>query len=451
MNFYKFFFAVTLLLSLKTYAKDNDSVASAIYDALETNPEVQATWHTFRAAKHSLRVAKAGNKPTVDLVANMQYKDRNYGSDTEFSSNDVEMVLTQSLYNGSRVKHEVNRFRQVQMVRYFEFTNSVETAARDTALAYLDVQQYQALVKLAEDNLNTHEKVFSQIEESVSAGVSRAADLEQINGRLALSESNVITDVNNLYDVSARFLRIVGRYPAVNLQAIPTQDLQIPNELKEVLEKTYRTSPSFFASMHNIEAEKLGVKTQKSNYKPQVDFIASYGSQSRDQFGLNNTITEGSVGLQFRYNLFRGGQDKASIKQAQEQVNVAKDLRDKTCRDVRQNIQIAFNEYTTSNRLLPILNQHKLSSSRVKTAYKDQFDIGQRTLLDVLDAENEYFESSRAYIDAQYRQKQALINVLAEIGILVKSLNISLNNLPNINDSDKVDIHSDIKYSCPKN
>lgn len=451
MKFSHLVISISFLLSSTTYAQEKDSISNAILDAIETNPDVQATWHTFYAAKHSLRVAKAGNKPTVDLVANTRYQDRNYGSDTEFSSNDIEMVLTQSLYNGSRVKHEVNRFRQIQMVRYFEFANSVENAARETALAYLDVQQYQALVKLAQENLTTHEKVFSQIEEGVSAGVTRAADLEQINGRLALSESNVITDVNNLYDVSARFLRIVGRAPNEDLQEIPVQNIDLPNNLQEILEKTYRTSPSFFASMHNIEAEKLGVKTQKSNYKPQVDFIASYGSQGRDQFGLNNTITEGSVGLQFRYNLFRGGQDKASIKQAQEQVNVAKDLRDKTCRDVRQNIQIAFNEYTTSNRLLPVLNQHKLSSSRVKTAYKDQFDIGQRTLLDVLDAENEYFESSRAYIDAQFRQKQALINVLAEIGILVKSLEISINNLPNINNLDKANIHSDIKYACPKN
>lgn len=443
--------SVVLLTSSMTYAQETDDISSAIYDAIETNPEVQANWHTFYAAKHSLRAAKAGNKPTVDLVANSQYKDRNYGSDTEFSSNDVEVVLTQSLYNGSKVKHEVNRFRQVQMVRYFEFINSVENTARETALAYLDVQQYQALVKLANDNLNTHEKVFSQIEESVSAGVSRAADLEQINGRLALSESNVITDTNNLYDVSARFLRIVGRQPKDNLQTISTQGIVIAKELPVILEQTYRTSPAFFATMHNIEAEKIGVKTQKSNYKPQLDFVARYGSQSRDQFGLNNTITEGSVGLQFRYNLFRGGRDKATIKQAQEQVNVAKDLRDKTCRDVRQNIQIAFNEYTTSNRLIPVLNQHKLSSSRVKTAYKDQFDIGQRTLLDVLDAENEYFESSRAYIDAQYRQKQALINVLAEIGILVKSLDVTLNNLPNINDLEKAHIQSDIQYSCPKN
>ncbi|AEE22574.1 TolC family outer membrane protein [Paraglaciecola chathamensis] len=451
MKFSHLVISISFLLSSTTYAQEKDSISNAILDAIETNPDVQATWHTFYAAKHSLRVAKAGNKPTIDLVANTRYQDRNYGSDTEFSSNDIEMVLTQSLYNGSRVKHEVNRFRQIQMVRYFEFANSVENAARETALAYLDVQQYQALVKLAQENLTTHEKVFSQIEEGVSAGVTRAADLEQINGRLALSESNVITDVNNLYDVSARFLRIVGRGPKEDLQEIPVQRIDLPNNLQEILEKTYRTSPSFFASMHNIEAEKLGVKTQKSNYKPQVDFIASYGSQGRDQFGLNNTITEGSVGLQFRYNLFRGGQDKASIKQAQEQVNVAKDLRDKTCRDVRQNIQIAFNEYTTSNRLLPVLNQHKLSSSRVKTAYKDQFDIGQRTLLDVLDAENEYFESSRAYIDAQFRQKQALINVLAEIGILVKSLEISINNLPNINNLDKANIHSDIKYACPKN
>lgn len=451
MKFFHLVISISFLLSSTTYAQEKDSISNAIIDAIETNPDVQATWHTFYAAKHSLRVAKSGNKPTVDLVANTRYQDRNYGSDTEFSSNDIEMVLTQSLYNGSRVKHEVNRFRQIQMVRYFEFANSIENAARETALAYLDVQQYQALVKLAQENLTTHEKVFSQIEEGVSAGVTRAADLEQINGRLALSESNVITDVNNLYDVSARFLRIVGREPKQDLQEISIQSIDLPNNLQAILEQTYRTSPSFFASMHNIEAEKLGVKTQKSNYKPQVDFIASYGSQGRDQFGLNNTITEGSVGLQFRYNLFRGGQDKASIKQAQEQVNVAKDLRDKTCRDVRQNIQIAFNEYTTSNRLLPVLNQHKLSSSRVKTAYKDQFDIGQRTLLDVLDAENEYFESSRAYIDAQFRQKQALINVLAEIGILVKSLEISINNLPNINNLDKANIHSDIKYSCPKN
>ena len=230
MKFSHLVISISFLLSSTTYAQEKDSISNAILDAIETNPDVQATWHTFYAAKHSLRVAKAGNKPTVDLVANTRYQDRNYGSDTEVSSNDIEMVLTQSLYNGSRVKHEVNRFRQIQMVRYFEFANSVENAARETALAYLDVQQYQALVKLAQENLTTHEKVFSQIEEGVSAGVTRAADLEQINGRLALSESNVITDVNNLYDVSARFLRIVGRAPKEDLQEIPVQRIDLPHQ-----------------------------------------------------------------------------------------------------------------------------------------------------------------------------------------------------------------------------
>ncbi|MGY2499211.1 TolC family protein, partial [Klebsiella pneumoniae] len=84
---------------------------------------------------------------------------------------------------------------------YFELLDTVENTALATTNAYIDVLRQRELVLLAEGNLNKHVTVFRQIEESSRAGVARAADLEQINGRLSLAESNLLVEIANLHDV----------------------------------------------------------------------------------------------------------------------------------------------------------------------------------------------------------------------------------------------------------
>lgn len=247
----------------------------------------------------------------------------------------------------------------------------------------------------------------------------------------------------------ARYLRIIGQMPPRNISPFSIPQSNIPSKIKSVLNQAYLNNPKFYATLYNIQAQESLAKSRKSGYHPRVNLTARYGVEDRDEFGFDENRTEGRVGIEVRYNLFRGGADKASIKQAYEDVNLAKDLRDQACQEIRQNVQIAYNDIRIIGSQLPALENHRNASSKVKTAYKDQFDIGQRTLLDVLDSENEFFQSSRAYISAQYEKLTAQLSVLTEMGQILPVLNVSPNELPSVNQLTDEPIKFDPNSACP--
>ena len=196
------------------------SLEHYVSKSINSNPEIQASWRQLQIAMKDVDIAKSGYLPSIDVLASSAYTERNYGLDQDYAGHTAEIRLTQLLYDGFFTSSEVSRFKQAQVVRYYELMGEIEQKSLETALAYMDVQLYRELLSLAEKNLITHVDVFKQIEESVIAGVGRRADLEQISGRLSLSESNVLTELSNLHDVTARFLRIVGEKPAEALAEV---------------------------------------------------------------------------------------------------------------------------------------------------------------------------------------------------------------------------------------
>ncbi|WP_052063848.1 TolC family protein [Nitrincola sp. A-D6] len=237
------------LLSVSAYAQmDSTTVADIARKAIETNPEVQANWHAFMASGHDTEFASGGYRPVVDFTAGYghEYRDwENYTGKDEFSGAAAEITLTQMLYDGFRTRNEVQRFESAQLVRYFELLDSVENTALGAVNAYEDVMRYRELVALAEENYEEHITVFDRIEESAQAGVARRADLEQISGRLSLAEANLLTEMSNLHDVSARYLRIVGELPADNLLPANLNDSGIPADVREALQLAYQATRLF--------------------------------------------------------------------------------------------------------------------------------------------------------------------------------------------------------------
>ena len=107
------------------------------------------------------------------------------------------------------------------------------------------------------------------------------------------------------------------------------------------------------------------------------------------------------------YNLSRGGADEARLRQTIAQGYAAHDLRDYTCRNVLQEMSITWNNIARLRQQTPFLQEHVLSTSKVRVAYQQQFKIGQRSLLDLLNTENELFDAERALVNAQYDLKKA--------------------------------------------
>lgn len=436
-------------LSINASIANPITVQDAVSDAINNHPEVQSKWHAFLAAGYSQEAARGGFRPRIDAATGYDYKRQDYGPNIHYNGAFGEITLRQMLYDGSLTRSEVNRFTHLQLVSYFELLDSAEKAAFNAFAAYQDILRQRELVELAKNNLNKHYDVFKQVENSARAGVARSADLEQMNGRVSLAKTNLITEMSNLHDISARYLRLVGSLPPAQMQQIELSANALPDNIRETLLLAYQGSPVYHAALRNILASEEGIVAQRSNFRPKVDLKARYGTQSYDSVGDYTHQAEGSIGIELRYNLFNGGSDRANSYRALQEVNMAKDLRDKACIDVRQSVQVSFNDTRKLAEQLPILNQHRISSDRVATAYKQQFDIGQRTLLDVLDVENEFFQASRAWVNARYDLSIATAATLQHMGKLIAGLNLSRAGLPTLADLGADSISVDEATACP--
>lgn len=406
-------------------AAEGITLQQAVQQAVSKNPDVLTRWHAFRAATEEIGVVSGAYRPKLDLTADLareRQKSPLTGDVTEnYTRNDASLVFDQILYDGGYTRNQVKKFNSAQRVRYNELLDASEASALDAMKAYIDVQRYRKLHDLAIENYTHHRAVFEQIEQRVKSGVGRRVDLEQASGRLALAESNLLTEASNLHDVSARYQRIIGSLPPEVMADVPALSEGIPDNADQALREAYAGNPALAAAQENIVASQYDAKLRDSRFLPRFDLVAQHevGKNLSGQLGRTNLS---NVGVQLSYNLYNGGADNAAKRQYGEQLNVAKDMRDKECRDLRQTLFIAYNDVKRLTEQLGYLEQHMLSQQKALTAYYSQFDIGQRTLLDLLDSENEVFQAKRAYQNAYFDRLLAMGRTHAAMGDLVKSL-----------------------------
>jgi adhesin transport system outer membrane protein len=352
------------------------------------------------------------------------------------------------LYDGFATRDEVARLAYGKLVRYYEVLDSSESTALEAARTYLDVLRYRELSTLAQENFAEHDQVFKQIQQRVQAGVGRRVDLEQAGGRLALAQSNMLTEASNLHDVSARYQRIVGEIPPGRMIAPALLKQGIPPGVEEALRLAYQGSPAFNAAIENVRAAQAEASGRRSNFQPRIDLLASKGI-SYNQDGIEGRKDDQIIELVLNYNLFKGGSDRALVRQYAERLAQSKDLRDKACRDLRQNMIIAFKDIDNLSNQMVFLDQHRLAIEKAREAYRKQYDIGQRSLLDLLDTENEYFQSRRAYVNASYDHAIAHARTLAGMGGLLAALGVGRDDLPSAQELGQDRLEVDPDSQCP--
>lgn len=422
-------------LTSMTYAADLTSVTKT---TIETNPEVQTQWYAFLESLDNRQAAKGNYLPSIDLNAAYGKGQREFDNRDWFNQGQAEISLTQMLFDGFRTKNKIEQGDYAALRSYYELNAGLEEKAFEAARAYLDVQRYRDMVALAETNFNNHQRVYTQVEQRARQGVSNKADLSQISGRLSLAQTNLITEKTNLNEVSARFHRIVGMEPPVDLAPVNLA-VNLPTDREALVRTAYQNNYALRAALSEIEYAKANAEEYKSNLYPTLDFVAKHGVyQNRNSFDERSNARDygqdTAVELRLNYNLFNGGSDKAAINAANARVMRTQDLKNKACIDIRQNTTIALNNVQNYGTQMEWLQRHRDESNAVVKAYSDQFDIGRRSLLDVLDSENEAFQSNRAYSSANYDLKIAQLQALYSSNQLLPALGIKRDNLPEVSD-----------------
>lgn len=406
-----------------------DPLRAAAQKAVQTNPEVTARFNAYRAAGDAVNVSRGGFLPRVDLTALAgRDSDRITGrlpdESQSLSRGQIGLSLTQLLWDGLGTRRDVDRLTHERLARYFELLEASEQTALEAARAYYDVQRFRRLVQLAEDNYVQHRYAFSQIQSRVKAGVGRGVDLEQANARLALAESNLATEQANLHDVTVRYQRIVGDLPPAQLPALAFLSAGVPASAGDVVSLSLRNSAAISASIEGLRAAREAASGRESVYQPRVEARLA-GAGGRNVDGIEDQKRNASAHLVLNWNLYNGGSDNARVQQQKNLLNQAADLRDRVCRDTRQVASIAYNDTRKLTEQLVYLDRNTVAIEKARDAYRQQFDIGQRSLLDLLNAENEVYTARRAYANAEHDLALAFARAQAAMNRLGTTLGIA--------------------------
>ncbi len=390
-----------------------------------TNPEVLAKWHAFKAAGGDVDVGRAGFFPRIDYTYGTGKEDLQQPgvADRDYNRNGYTLTLNQMLYDGFATSNDVKRLDKTRLTRYFELLDAAEAAALEAGRAYYDVIRYRQLVLLAEGNYVEHRASYELLLRRAQSGAGRRVDVEHAAGRLALAELNLNTEAANLHDVTARYLRLVGEQPPPVMFGPARLERDYPASEEEALRQAFKRNPALRAAVENVEATQHDLELRRGAFHPRVDL------RLRNERFDN---VDGDIGLRkqsvaevvLSYNLFNGGADMARLTVYAERKNQALDMRDKACRDIRQTLSIAYNEVKRLQGQRSSIDHQVNAIEKTRDAYKAQFNIGQRSLLDLLDTENELLNARRTAVNADADIDQAYLRTQAGIGRLLEFLGL---------------------------
>jgi adhesin transport system outer membrane protein len=284
------------------------------------------------------------------------------------------------------------------------------------AEAYIAVLHGREQVALAEQNLSTHQNYLSKINARLGGGRSSQADVRQVEGRAALATANIEAAKGDLKKAEAQYLEAVGEMPN-NPVKTATPFTAIPASTKTGVERAMGQSPVIASALADIKAANAELAEAKSIFCPRIE-LEGGASRNENLDGVEGPNNDYTAMVMYRQNLYNGGHDVAQRKERIERVKQAQDLLEKERRQVEEAVIEAYARMDSAKARLEPLTQHVEAATTTRDAYAAQFDLGQRTLLDLLDSEVEVFNSKSALIDGKYEMDAAAYATLAHMGDL---------------------------------
>jgi adhesin transport system outer membrane protein len=421
-------FGLAALASCAAHAQGASPVADSVRKAIEHNPQVAASFDALHAARDEADAAAGAWYPRVNALADAGHRTYGYSgplqSSTDFAQNSVRLELRQLLWDGLATNKEIERLGHAKLLRYFEFLDATEQVGLDAARAWYDVVRERRFVALAEENYVQHKVTFDQVQQRVKAGVGRGVDLEQVVARVALAESGLVAERASLHDAIEHYLAVVGALPpAESGAAADALARPLPATQAAALEEAARRSPAVAAAIENLRAARAAAEGRKGAYQPRIEARVS----AADGHNIDGNLYENhDAGAQvvLTWNLFNGGSDSARERQYASLLSQAQNLRDKACLDMRQSVATAFNDVRRLEEQLGHLDRNVASITRARDAYRQQFEIGQRSLLDLLNSENELHGARRSQAQAEADLATAVARTYAGMGTLLAALGL---------------------------
>ena len=428
----KTIFSLALCLGLVTPAlgaTGGVSVDTTVRQVLSYSPQLQQAQEVRNQAKHEVRRAEAGYYPTIGIWggAGVSNTDDNTTRATRedgktSATGNTGLGFSQSIWQGGGTKALVQSRTAILEAQTHMVMDNATMLVFNGVSSHIDVIRRRSLVRMAEENVRQHNDILNLLRSRYAQGIASAGEVEQVRSRLARAEATLSTHRQGLAAALSNYMRLTGQPAPRDLLEVVLPRLAY-DKLDQARDDSLNYNPRVQAELAKIRSVASEVDYARSLFSPRVSVDAGPSYADWDRKGTNYQWTWNAM-LNLRWDLFNGGADVAGYKataakarESRKALHTYMDLLD-------EELTITFDRAYESREQNRLYGQSKKSSRIARDNFYQQFQAGQRGLLDVLDAETEFFYASVEECVTSTDSVISFYRLLALSGRLLENLDI---------------------------
>ena len=418
--------AIVLYGTADAVSAEPFTIHDAINQAIVTNPGVGEAAANRRATEAELRQSQGALLPQIRLQANAgpamlnQYITPAPTRNGEYrNGRDVSVVIRQYVFDGLASINEVWRQAARVDAAAFRVLERTELIALDAAEAYVDVTRFARLLVLAEQNLKVHRDLLRNVRARFAGGRAGEGDTQQAEERVAAAEA-ILEEFRLNHEVArAKYRKTVGLEP-FNLR-FPGRLSKMPASRDESLDVAFKYNPTIRAAGADVVAAKRAFDSTAGAFVPNVALEAR-ALRGDNSILYPNQYDEVSGKVVVSWDVFRGGQDSWRRTEAAERMIEQQQRHARLQRDALESLDKAWAARTITTDRVAALMRDVEAARRTFIAYNKEYELGQRTLIDLLNSQNQFFNANVSLVSARGVTVFADYQLLAAMGQLLAYL-----------------------------
>jgi adhesin transport system outer membrane protein len=414
------------------------SLKESVVEVLNTNPVVQERLKNFRATQQDLNIAESEYYPQLDFRATASYttagniKDVSRAEEGEYNHNVVDedygsyetsLTFTQNIFDGFGTMHKVNYEEARILAAAYNYIEKSNDIAFKMTSAYINVLRSHELTQTARENVQINETIYQKVKDLFESGLTTDSEVKKIQSALSLARSNYTVQKNNARDAEYTYRRMLGRMPNVSEMQRPDFNVAMPESIDRAAMYSIEHNPSLLVSRYNIKGAQSLWQQRKKDYYPKVDFeVSQFFNDVEKRNSFDSPDDRFRARIVLNYNLFRGGSDRANIQKHLSKINQEVEIKRDLKRQVIEGLDLSWSAYEMVGKQLVDLREYSEFSEQTLKLYEEEYDLGRRSLLDLLSSQNDVINSRSQIITAEYEQLLAKYRILDAMGLLVTAV-----------------------------
>lgn len=400
-------------------AKTGDHFIDTLVATYTSNPRILAERKRQESTDEQVAQAVSGFRPQAGITYDKGRQRTAFGS-SAWSYGDTEgktLRIEQPLFRGGGTLSSYSAARQRVQAGRYQLAAVEQEVMLQAVAAYMDVLTDTSLLELARNNRDVLMKQLEAANERFAVGEVTKTDVAQSEARVSQAKTQVIAAEGRLVSSVAEFERIVGYKPEAVLTAPKTLP-ELPATMQEALEQGRLANPQLLGAIHATKAAGDDVWTSKSALLPRASLVGSMSRQDGAGVLGTSTFDQDSVKLEVTIPLYQSGSEYSRVRQSKSTERQRQDEQQNTKQSVEESIVKSWERLQTATDTIRTRQDQIKAAQVALDGVKQEQEYGARTVLDVLDAEQELFVAKTNLVQAERDRIVAGYNVLLTLGRL---------------------------------